>query len=77
MLRAEAHRVGLERLERSVGAEDLVLVGSPSPIPGRKISQMPDAPRRRIGWRRPSQVLKAPTTETRRAFGAQTAKWVP
>ena len=28
-------------------------------------------------WRRPSQPLKSPTTETRRAFGAQTAKCTP
>jgi len=28
-------------------------------------------------WRRPSQALKPPTTDTRRALGAQTAKRVP
>jgi hypothetical protein len=28
-------------------------------------------------WRRPSQLLKSPTTDTRRAFGAQTAKATP
>ena len=42
-----------------------------------KISHTPVAPRRRIGWRRPSQMLKSPTTETRSAFGAQTAKCTP
>ena len=33
--------------------------------------------RLRIGPRRPSQPLKSPTTETRRACGAQTAKLTP
>ena len=42
-----------------------------------KISQMPVSRRSRIGWRRPSQSLKSPTTVTRRAFGAQTAKCTP
>ena len=42
-----------------------------------KISQIPVGPQFRIGWRRPSQWLKLPTTLTRRAFGAQTAKWTP
>ena len=41
------------------------------------ISQMPDAPRERIGCSRPSQPLKSPTTLTERAFGAQTAKETP
>ena len=42
-----------------------------------KISQMPVSRRSRMEWRRPSQALKSPTTETRRAFGAQTAKCTP
>ena len=42
-----------------------------------KISQTPTPPRRRIGLRRPSQPLKSPTTETRAALGAQTAKCTP
>ncbi len=50
---------------------------SPSPRPGMNVSHTPVAPRRRIGWRRPSQMLKSPTTDTRCAFGAQTAKCVP
>ena len=33
--------------------------------------------RNRMGWRRPSQVLKSPMTLTRWASGAQTAKVVP
>ena len=33
--------------------------------------------RLRIGIRRPSQALKSPTTLTRRAFGAHTAKLTP
>jgi len=35
---------------------------------------MPLADEERIGWHRPSQSLKSPTTLTRRALGAQTAK---
>ena len=42
-----------------------------------KISQMPVSTRLRMGWRRPSQSLKSPTTETRCALGAQTAKCTP
>jgi hypothetical protein len=38
---------------------------------------MPELPIRRIGWRRPSQPLKSPTTETPPAVGAQTANAVP
>ena len=30
-----------------------------------------------MGWRRASQALKSPTTATRRALGAQTAKRTP
>ena len=55
--------------------EHLVLVAMrPGRRPGTKISQTPARARSRIGWRRPSQPLKSPTTLTRRAFGAQTAK---
>ena len=42
-----------------------------------KSSQTPEAPSGRIGWYRPSQWLKLPTTETREAAGAQTAKETP
>ena len=42
-----------------------------------KSSQMPEEPRERMGWTRPSQRLKSPTTLTRRALGAQTAKCTP
>ncbi len=35
---------------------------------------MPEPRRLRMTWRRPSQLLKSPTTDTRRALGAQTAK---
>ena len=38
---------------------------------------MPDGIILRIAWTRPSQWLKSPTTDTRWALGAQTAKWVP
>ena len=38
---------------------------------------MPVGPSRRIGWTRPSQSLKSPTTLTRSALGAQTAKCTP
>ena len=40
-------------------------------------SQTPESPRTLIGWWRPSQWLKVPTTLTRSAFGAQTAKRMP
>ena len=40
-------------------------------------SQSPLAPRVCIGCARPSQLLKSPTTETPRAFGAQTANEYP
>jgi len=49
----------------------------PWSTPGTNSSQIPDVPSERIGCRRPSQELKSPTTETERAFGAQTAKAVP
>ena len=42
-----------------------------------KISHTPLDPSTRIGWARPSQPLKSPTTLTRWAFGAQTAKCTP
>ena len=38
---------------------------------------MPAGKRRRIGWRRASQELKSPTTATRSALGAHTAKRTP
>ena len=46
-------------------------------MPGTNSSHTPDGRRSRIGWRRPSQPLKSPTTDTRCAFGAQTAKRTP
>src|SRR5262245_37502320 len=46
-------------------------------MPGRKISHTPLDPKERIGWQRPSQSLKSPTTLTRCALGAHTAKLVP
>ena len=57
--------------------EHLVLVVRAAATPGRKISQTPDPPSVRIGFIRPSQLLKSPTTRTDRAFGAQTANDVP
>jgi len=44
---------------------------------GMKISHTPQSCHNRIGCRRPSQVLNAPITDTRRAFGAQTANRTP
>ena len=44
---------------------------------GTKISHTPLEPSARIGCTRPSQPLKSPTTLTRWALGAQTAKWTP
>ena len=46
-------------------------------MPGTNSSQTPEEEKRRMMWRRPSQVLKAPTTLTRRALGAQTANSTP
>ena len=48
-----------------------------APIRGIKISHIPAPWRSRMGWRRPSQLLKSPITETRLALGAQTAKDTP
>ena len=42
-----------------------------------KISQTPAGTSSRIGCTRPSQPLKSPTTLTRSAFGAHTAKCTP
>ena len=50
---------------------------APSSTPGTKSSQIPLEPSERIGCSRPSQLLKSPTTETERAFGAHTANAVP
>ena len=47
---------------------------SPAPRPGMNNSHTPVAPRERMGWAVWSQLLKLPTTETRLAFGAHTAK---
>ena len=41
----------------------------PAPTPGRNSSQMPLDAERRIGWTRPSQPLKSPTTWTALARG--------
>jgi hypothetical protein len=74
---AEGEGVGLERQEIALRPEDLELVDLAAGDVGQE--DLPDAgrPRWRIGWRRPSQALKSPTTLTRRALGAQTAKAVP
>ena len=45
--------------------------------PAGRAPRCPDAPSERIWCRRPSQLLKSPTTLTERAFGAQTANAVP
>ena len=50
---------------------------SPGARRGTNSSQTPADGLSRIGLRRPSQALKSPTTETRRAFGAHTAKRTP
>ena len=49
----------------------------PSSAPGTNSSQSPDEPSERIGFSRPSQPLKSPTTLTEAAFGAQTANATP
>jgi hypothetical protein len=42
-----------------------------------KSSKQPHSTRFRITFRRPSQPLNGPTTEARRALGAQSAKVTP
>ena len=61
---------------RRVPLEPMIsnLYGVPGSTSGAKISHTPESERNRIMCRRPSQLLKLPTTETRRAFGAHTAK---
>ena len=59
------------------GARISYLYRAPESTPGRNSSQMPAAPIARMGWTRPSQKLKSPTTETALAAGAQTANAVP
>jgi hypothetical protein len=51
----------------------------PVPLGDAGQEDFPDAgvAAQRIALRRPSHSLKLPTTETRLAFGAQTAKWKP
>ena len=66
------------RRSRAVRGRDLELVARvPRPSSGTNSSQMPEAPSERIGCRRPSQLLKSPTTLTRGRSGAQTANVVP
>ena len=78
LLLREADRIGLQRQQpRRSRRAARTCRRAPRPTPGMKISQMPASMRLRIGWRRPSQWLKSPTTLTRRAFGAQTAKATP
>ncbi len=71
-------RVGLQRQHLAIGADDLVLVELAPGHAGDE--ELPDAAAPASAasrWRRPSQALKWPTTLTRRAFGAQTAKVTP
>ncbi len=71
-------RIGFERKKLAVRRlRSRTCSRAPSRAPGTKISQTPHSTRLRMGWRRPSQSLKSPTTLTRRAFGAQTAKATP
>jgi hypothetical protein len=61
----------------AVRVEQVELVDGAGCRRGMNISHTPACWRSRIGWRRPSQLLKSPTTETRVALGAQTAKRTP
>ena len=71
-------RIGLLRQQHAVRRRrSRTCSARPAPTRGTNSSQTPAAWRRRIGWRRPSQALKSPTTATRSAFGAQTAKRTP
>ena len=75
--RAEKPKGSALRSSSPSRRQDLELVASPAATCGAKISHTPHSRRSRIMWRRPSHWLKSPTTETRRAFGAQTAKATP
>ena len=59
-------------------SDQLVLVaGAGSATRARTAPRRPSEPSSRIGWTRPSQPLKSPTTRTARALGAHTAKATP
>src|SRR5574337_798887 len=66
---------------RASGSPDCDLISNlysaPSLREGTKRSHMPLPGWFRIGWRRPSHLLKSPTTLTLLALGAQTAKQTP
>ena len=68
-------RVRLQRQQLTVGAKDLVLVEMTGAQ--ARDEQLPEPAEFRIGIRRPSHPLKSPTTLTRCAFGAHTAKATP
>ena len=65
------------RMLRPLRVRSSYLYSVPGPTPGMNSSQIPDAPRVCMACRRPSQRLNGPTTLTRPAFGAHTAKRVP
>ena len=71
---ASAIRVGLQRQQLAVGARASRTCSAPGAKPGTKISHTPHSRRSRIGWRRPSQWLKSPTTLTRAARSAPTPR---
>ena len=80
--RAAARRVGmgigLQRQQLAVGADDLVFVKMPrAAARGRRISQMPVAPRSRIGHAPAVPVVELADHADRRALGAHTAKATP
>ena len=62
---------------RPLGDRISNLYNVPASTPGTKISKTPLAPSIRITCTRPSQPLNMPITDTRVAFGAQTANDVP
>ena len=70
-------RIGLDQHLAGGAVADLVLVQRAARAgPGMNSSHTPLEPCTAIGCTRPSQRLKSPTTLTRSAFGAQTAKRV-
>jgi hypothetical protein len=50
---------------------------APTPMPSTVPAQMPEEPTGLRSWDSGSHPVKSPTTETRSAFGAQTAKRTP
>ena len=76
-LGVEGERVGLQAQLRRRRRAPRTCRRRPRRPPGRARPRSPTSPARSSGCARPSQRFQSPTTETPRAFGAQTAKRDP